>query len=255
MRLKQRHVRLVALAIAVFAILAGHGCASGAADRSRERSDRGIYTYKRPSYDGIGKVYMGREISTVVGHRGQAWLERSSREIEERPSLLVEALDLAPDAVVADVGAGTGYLTFLLAPEVPDGVVLAGDIDERSLAIVEERAAAEGVDNVRTVLGTVDDPRLPGGGVDVVVMVDAYHEFSHPREMMEGVLRGLAPGGEVVLVEYRAEDPDVRIKPRHKMTRAQVLREMRAVGLELVRDFPGLPQQHMLFFGVPDGGR
>ena len=210
------------------------------------------YTYRAPSRDGIGKVYMGREISFVLGHRGIEWLERKERETEERPDLLVDLLDLAPDTVIADVGAGSGYITFLLQPEVPRGKVLAVDIQPEMLAAVEEKRAELGVENMETVLGTVTDPNLPPASLDAALMVDAYHEFSHPREMMEGIVRALRPGGRVYLVEYRAEDPDVPMLPLHEMTEAQARREMEAVGLEFVENRPGLPWQHLLVFRLPE---
>ena len=214
-------------------------------------SGGGVYEYTSPSRDGIGKVYMGREISFVLGHRGIAWLERQEREAEERPDRMVELLDLSPDTIIADVGAGSGYLTFRLQREVPRGKVLAVDIQPEMLAAVEVRKAELGVENVETVLGTETDPGLLNGSIDAALMVDAYHEFSHPREMMEGIVRALVPGGRVYLVEYRAEDPDVPMLPLHKMTEAQARREMAAVGLEFVENRAGLPWQHVLVFRKP----
>lgn len=215
---------------------------------------RPAYTYKRPAPDGIGKVYMGREIAQVMGHLGAGWLERPEREQEERPRRVVEMMKLKPADVVADIGAGSGYFTFLMAGRVPRGRVLAVDIQPEMLDLLRKKSAASGVTNVDPVLGTVDDPKLPEAAVDVVLMVDAYHEFDHPYEMMAAIVRSLKPGGRVVQVEYRAEDPTVAIKPHHKMTEAQARLEMAAVGLRFVENVRGLPQQHMLVFEKPAAG-
>lgn len=212
---------------------------------------RGHYSRGAPSRDGIGKFYMGREISFTLDHRGIPWLERDEREVTERPDLLVENLDLAPDAVIADIGAGSGYLTFRLSPRVPRGKVLAVDIQKEMLREIERRAGERGVTNVETVLGSVTDPNLPDGTVDAVLLVDTYHEFSHPREMMEAIYRDLRPGGRVFLVEYRAEDPDVPMLELHKMTVKQARREVQAVGFEWVVNRAALPWQHLMIFRRP----
>ena len=213
------------------------------------------YVFEQPSRDGIGKYYMGREIAHVMGHRGAGWLERDSREQEERTDLLLDALVLEPGDVVADIGAGTGYFSLPMARTVsPDGRVLAVDIQPEMLSIIEQRASKEGITNIDRILATETDPRLPADSVDVVLMVDAYHEFSHPREVMERVVEALSDRGRVVLVEYRGEDPRVPIKPLHKMTVEQATREMEAVGLALVKLLDILPQQHILVFGRAAAG-
>ena len=211
-------------------------------------ADEGHYTTKEPSRDGIGKVYMGREISQTVSSHAITWLERRDREGEEKPSLVIENLDLEPTDVVADIGAGSGYFSFLLAPLVPQGKVIAQDIQQEMLDFVEGSKKLKKITNVEPLLGTIEDTRLPEGEVDLVIMVDAYHEFSHPREMMESIVKGLSPGGRVVFIEYRGEDPAVPIKPLHKMTVKQITAEMGSVGLEFVevRDF--LPIQHFIVF-------
>ncbi|MEL6616141.1 MAG: class I SAM-dependent methyltransferase [Bacteroidota bacterium] len=200
------------------------------------------------SRDGTGKFYMGREIAKVMDHRGAAWLERPDRARQERPDLLVDALDLAPDAVVADLGAGTGYFTFRLAPLVPTGTVIAVDIQREMLQIVEGRAEVEGAINVETVMGTVTDPGLDPASVDLTLLVDTYHEFSHPREMLTAIRRATRPGGQLVLVEYRGEDPSIPIKRLHTMTEAQAVREVEANGWRFVENRDVLPQQHLLVF-------
>ena len=226
------------------------GCGEPAA-MAQESTGSAVYTSKTPSRDGTGKVYMGREIAHVMGHLAAGWLERPEREREEKPAALVNALELGPTDTVADIGAGTGYFTFRMAEKVPRGKVLAVDIQPEMLDLLSAEEAKRGLNNVEPVLGEIDDPKLPAGQVDLVLMVDAYHEFSHPREMMDGIVMGLKPGGRVALVEYRGEDPSVPIKPLHKMTQAQAIREMRAVGLEHVKTLDVLPTQHLMIFAKP----
>ena len=215
--------------------------------------------YEHPGYEhapdrsegGIGKFYMGREISGVMGHQAADWLERPQRTHEEMPDEVVANMNLRPDDVVADIGAGTGYFAFRIAEQVPEGRVLATDIPPEMLAIMEERIEEEGVRNVETVLGAIDDPALPENAVDVVLMVDAYHEFSHPWEMMKGIVDSLKPGGRVILIEYRGEDPSVPIRPLHKMTEEQVVREMSVFDLHWDDTLDFLPWQHMFIFSKP----
>jgi FkbM family methyltransferase len=209
------------------------------------------YQQKRPHPDGIGKVYLGREIAKVMGHLGAGWLERPEREREEQPRKAIEMMDLKATDVVADIGAGSGYFSFRIAEKVPRGKVLAVDIQPEMLDLIKTRAKELNVTNVEAVLGKEDDPVLPEAGVDVVLMVDAYHEFEHPREMMLAVIKALKPGGRVIDVEYRGEDPNVPIKELHKMTEAQAVKEMRAVGLRHVKTLKDLPQQHFMVFEKP----
>jgi ubiquinone/menaquinone biosynthesis C-methylase UbiE len=225
-------------------------CAQKRSDKNKVTSQSdSIYQYKASqSADGTGKYYMGREIAQVMGHQGAGWLERSEREQEERTDLLLKNLDLQPTDVVADIGAGTGYFTFRISPRVPQGKVLAVDIQQEMIDYLNKSKASNKADNVQAVLGTISDPNLPAGTVDLVLFVDAYHEFSHPREMMQAIVTALKPGGRVALVEYRAEDPNVPIRPRHKMTVAQATKEMKAVGLTLKNTSDVLPQQHLMFF-------
>jgi precorrin-6B methylase 2 len=209
------------------------------------------YTYTAPSSDGIGKVYLGREIAQVMGHEGAYWLERPSRELEERPQAALEALDLHPDDVVADIGAGTGYFSFRIAAKVPEGKVLAVDLQPEMLALIEQKQAEAGVTNIHPIQGDPDQPNLPPNTIDLALLVDAYHEFDHPREMMQGIVNALKPGGRVVLAEYRAENPLILIKRLHKMSQRQVQKEMAAVGLRWIKTDDRLPQQHLLFFEKP----
>ena len=200
--------------------------------------------------NGIGKFYMGREIARVVGgHETVGWLERPERESEERPDLLIPALNLTRGDRVADVGAGTGYHTRRLAKAVgTNGVVYAVEIQQEMLDILTNKLAGELIFNVKPVLGTVSDPRLPRASVDLILMVDVYHEFEHPFEMVEAMCRALKPGGRVVFVEFRGEDPSVPIKGVHKMTEAQVRKEMSVQPLEWLETIGILPWQHIIVF-------
>lgn len=210
-----------------------------------------VYTYRRRTFDGIGKIYHGREIAQVMGHLGAGWLERPEREQEEATRKAIDLMDFKPSDVVADIGAGTGFFSFPIAQRVAKGKVLAVDIQQEMLDLVTRKAKELGVKNVEPVLGTVSDPKLPENTVDAVLMVDAYHEFDHPFEMMTAIRRALKPGGRVILIEYRGEDPAVYIKPLHKMTEKQVRLEMEAVGLTFVANRKDLPKQHLLIFQRP----
>jgi SAM-dependent methyltransferase len=206
-------------------------------------------TRERHDPNGIGKFYLGREIAHVMGHEGIGWLERPEREAEEAPKMLIAALGLKPGHVVADIGAGSGYFSFRMAPKVaPEGKVLAVDIQPEMLDFLRRRSRELGIANVEPVLGATDDPKLPAGGVDLALMVDVYHEFDQPYEMMSAIVRSLRPGGRVVLVEYRKEDPRVPIKEVHKMSEAQARKEMEAAGLAWVQTIDILPRQHILIF-------
>jgi ubiquinone/menaquinone biosynthesis C-methylase UbiE len=200
--------------------------------------------------DGIGKFYLGREIAWVMGHEGIGWLDRKDREKEERTDKLLKMLPLKPGMVVADIGAGSGYFSFPIAKKVgPRGKVLAVDIQKEMLAVIRRRMKARDVKNIEPILGTITDPKLPAGKVDLILMVDVYHEFSHPYEMTVAMIRGLKPGGKLVFVEYRLEDPSVLIKLVHKMTQKQVKKEMAIHPvMKYVKTLDGLPQQHVIIF-------
>jgi precorrin-6B methylase 2 len=207
------------------------------------------YSYRQPSFDGTGKYYMGREIAQVMGHQGSGWLERPDRSTEEQPQKMIAALGLKSTDVVADIGAGTGYISQLLAQQVPEGKVLAVDVQPEMIALLKQRIAKSKITNIQTQLGTEQSPELAAESIDLAIMVDAYHEFSYPHEMMVGIVAALKPGGRVVLTEYRGEDPKVFIKPHHKTTQKQIQYEMKDVGLKLIKNENVLPQQHLLFFG------
>lgn len=205
-----------------------------------------------PSFDGTGRFYLEREISQPIGHQGASWLERPRRAMEEQPQKLINALGLHPTDIVADIGAGTGYMCWRLSSQVPQGKVLAVDVEPEMLNLLNQTQQERGIINVETILGNPDSPNLPAESVDLVLMVDAYHEFAYPHEMMTNIVAALKPGGRVALVEYRGEDPFVFIKPLHKMTETQVRREMQAVGLTWRETKSILPQQHLLLFSRPE---
>jgi ubiquinone/menaquinone biosynthesis C-methylase UbiE len=193
--------------------------------------------------------YMGRRIATTMHFAGAPWLIRDSREREEASSLMIGRLGLQPGQTVCDLGCGNGYHTLRIAARVgPTGRTLAVDIQPEMLKLLNQRAVEQGVQGIETIRGGLIDPRLPAGAVDLVLLVDVYHEFSHPVHMLQQIRSSLAPGGRMVLVEFRAEDKNVPIKPEHTMSREQILKEMRANGFKLTDEFNGLPWQHMMFF-------
>jgi ubiquinone/menaquinone biosynthesis C-methylase UbiE len=216
-----------------------------------------LITLQAPRYEtravhdpnGIGVFYMGREIAQVMGHQAADWLDRPEREVEELPTLMVRSIGLKPGMVVADIGAGSGYISFKMAPLVaPGGKVYAQDIQPEMLDIVRDKAKALGVKNVVPWLGSTTDPKLPPGTIDLIILVDVYHEFDKPYEMGLSMLRALKKGGRLVLVEYRKEDPNVPIKEVHKMSEAQVKKEMAVFPLDHVKTLSILPRQHILIF-------
>ena len=204
------------------------------------------YAYVKSSRDGIGKVYLGREISGIMGHMGASWLDRASREIEERPELVINALGLNRNDVVADFGAGSGYFTEKIAPLC--SLVYAVDIQSEMIEINKRKMQSKDIRNVNFILGAEKLTNLPKESIDYLIMVDVYHELEFPYEIMQDIYRAMKDNGRVVLVEYRKEDPKVMIKPLHKMSVKQIRKEMNNSGFELNRSFEGLPRQHMLFF-------
>ena len=195
---------------------------------------------------------MGREIAQVMGHPAISWLERSNREDEEAPSKALAMLGLKENSVIADIGAGSGYYTFRLANQYPKGRIIAVDIQPEMISYLEQEKETLDVKNVSAHLGKIDDTLLPQNSIDAAIMVDAYHEFSHPYEMIRSIHRALRPGGRIFLLEYRAEDPLVNIKPLHKMTQAQAKAEMKAAGMEWVETKDDLPWQHFMIFEKPE---
>lgn len=210
-----------------------------------------IYAFAEASRDGTGKFYEGREIAQVMGHRGLFWLERDERESEEGVNQALEMMELKATDRIADIGAGSGYYSFKLAKLVPDGAVVAVDIQPEMLEFLERRKGDLGVVNIETHLGKVETIELPENTLDSVLLVDAYHEFSHPKEMLDSIYSALKPGGRLLLLEYRGEDKDVPIKPLHKMTEAQAIREVEKSGLRWKTTKDDLPWQHFMIFEKP----
>jgi len=207
-----------------------------------------VYTAKTPHPDGTGKVYQGREIAHVMGAAGGEWLERDTRQKEENVALAIAKLNLAPNSVVADIGAGTGYYTFRIAPKVPQGKVYAVEVQDEFIAALETRKKELGLTNVAVIKGSNQSPNLPAGAVDLAIMVDVYHELEYPQEMLQAIHKTLKPTGKFLLLEYRAEDPTVPIKELHKMSVAQVNKELSANGFKLYQRENFLPIQHFLLY-------
>jgi len=195
--------------------------------------------------------HMGREIAQTMHFTGAPWLVRESRQREEDCRTMLQALGVKPGQTVCDMGCGNGFYTLQLARLVgPRGRVYAVDIQPEMLQMLARNAAEARLANIRPVLGTPIDPRLPAGAIDMMLCVDVYHEFSHPEAMLGKIKESLAPDGQLVLVEFRGEDLAVPIKPLHKMTKAQVRAELEPAGFEMVREFDRLPWQHLLFLGL-----
>ena len=207
------------------------------------------YTRVPAGADGIGKRYLGRDIAGIMGWQGAAWLEREEREREERTDLQMKALQLKPGMVVADIGAGTGYLARRMAPAVtPGGKVLAVDVQPEMVALLQTTVRQSGLTQIQPLLGAEDDVKLPASSVDLAIMVDVYHELAFPYEVLASIIRALKPGGQIVFVEYRAEDPNVPIKALHKMSEAQIKREAAVHALVWDRTVGTLPWQHLVVF-------
>lgn len=200
------------------------------------------------SPDGIGKYYMGREIAGVVGPGSAGWLDRTDREEEEHSNNAVKAMRLRPTDVVADIGAGTGYYSMKVAAVVPRGKVFAVELQAELRNHIDRKIKERSVHNIEVVPGDTLGVNLPDNTVDFAFMVDVYHELAWPREMLQSIRSCLKPGGRLMLMEYRGEDPAVRIRPLHKMTVAQITKEMKANGFVLDRRVDSLPIQHFLVF-------
>lgn len=206
------------------------------------------YTYRKGDPNGIGKWYMGREIAHVMGHQAMDWLERPGRAREERVDKLLANLNLKQDDVVIDLGAGSGYHSFKMAEIAKQGTIYSIDIQREMLEAIKQKAGSSGVTNVIPVKGKVDGFEIEGARADKVLMVDVYHEFSHPAEMLESIITALKPDGLVFLIEFRLEDDKVPIKKVHKMSEKQANREFEAAGFELVENISNLPWQHCMVF-------
>lgn len=206
------------------------------------------YTYKEGDPSGIGKWYMGREIAYVMGYQGIDWLERSEREEEENTSVLFKNMEIAPTDVIADIGAGSGYHVFQMAPKAQKGLIYAVDIQVEMLAAMEYLKESGNINNVKTVQGSEQSVNLPENSIDKVLMVDVYHEFNYPAEMIASIKKALKADGKIFLIEYRGEDDDVPIKRLHKMTEKQAVKEFEAAGFVLEQNIDNLPWQHCMVF-------
>ena len=219
-------------------------------DKSSAQVDEkgSIYTYKTGDFNGIGKWYMGREIAYVMGFQGIDWLERSEREKEEDVSTLIKNMKVKSVDHIADIGAGSGYHAFKLASLAKNGLIYAIDIQSEMLNEIELKKKSNSILNIVTILGSEKGIDLPKHSLDKVLLVDVYHEFSYPFEMIKSIKDALKPNGLLFLIEYRGEDSSVPIKKIHKMTEKQSVLEMKAAGFKLKENINNLPWQHCMIF-------
>jgi len=218
------------------------------AGHSTLAQDQSPYTFKKPSANGTGKVYMGREIAHVMSFEGVEWLERNSRTQEENTTLALASLPLKSNSIVADIGAGSGFYTFRVAQRIPKGKVYAVEIQDDAIAYLKKKATDDRLANVEVIKGTEKAPNLPDSSIDLAFMVDVYHELQHPEAYLAALRRALKPNGQLLLLEYKEEDPSVAIKPEHKMSVRQAKKELAANGFKLVKNGTFLPWQHFLLF-------
>ena len=227
-------------------------CAAAAFAQTAPKPDPLYETRASGDPNGILKWFMGRQIARVMGHQVADWLERPEREEEERTEAMVDALKFREGEAVADIGVGSGYVARKISKRIGEtGVIYGVDIQPEMLALLAKRMAMFRITNVKGVLGSVADPKLPPESCDTMIMVDVYHEFDHPFEMIEAMLKALKPGGRIVFIEFRGEDPNVPIKTLHKMTEAQVKKEMSVHDIEHVETIGTLPWQHIIVFRKP----
>jgi ubiquinone/menaquinone biosynthesis C-methylase UbiE len=207
-----------------------------------------VYTYGTATAGGTGKYYLGREIAHVMGASNCAWLDRSSRRTEEQTQLAIDKIKIAPTGVIADIGAGTGYYTFKLSQKVPKGRVYAVEIQDEMIDALNRRKRKLNVKNVQVIKGTTMSPNLPANAVDLAIMVDVYHELEYPVEMLQAIKKSLKKDGQLLLIEYKGEDPAVAIRPLHKTTVVQLNKELSANGFKLDYDGEFMPIQHFLLY-------
>lgn len=232
----------------LFLYVCGSVCCQSVQHNPATAGNDTFYVYRSPTADGTGKYYLGREIARIMSASGADWLERPQRQTEENTDLAIESMKLAPESVVADIGAGTGFYTFRIASRVPKGKVYAVELQNELITFLNDKKTQTGSHNVEVVRGDTLQVNLPDSSVDLAIMVDVYHELAWPREIIRSISKSLKPGGRILLIEYRGEDPSVRIKPLHKTTVAQLSREMNAIGFILDYQVDFLPIQHFLLF-------
>ncbi len=206
------------------------------------------YTFAKASADGTGKLYLGREISQVMSSGGGSWLERDERQQEENVKLAIDKMNLSPDEVVADIGAGTGYYSFRISKKVPEGKVYAVEIQDDFIQFLNSKKKELNAKNVDVIKGGIHSPNLPGNSIDLAMMADVYHELEFPAEMLQAIKKSLKPDGKILLLEYRGEDSSIPIKPLHKTTIIQLNKELEANGFKLFYDGEFLPIQHFLLY-------
>lgn len=215
---------------------------------AQKQAGDSVYTYRTPSRDGIGKFYLGREIAHVMGASGSAWLDRASRPQEENTQLAIDKINVPSTAVIADIGAGTGYYTFKLVPKVPKGKVIAVEIQDELIAELKARAKKLNHNNVEVIKGSATSPNLPANSIDLAIMVDVYHELEYPVEVLQSIKKALKKDGQLLLIEYKGEDASVAIKPLHKTTVKGVNKELGANGFSLAYEGKFMPIQHFLLY-------
>ena len=223
------------------------GCTKTSQQKAKSKNDS-IYQYKKPTRDGIGKIYFDREISFVMDAAGADWLERNTRNEEENTSLAIDKLPINSKSVVADIGAGSGYYSFKIAQKVKEGKVYAVEIQDEFIKILKNNKQEKRIENIEVIKGSEQNPNLPANSIDLAIMVDVYHELAYPHEMLSALSIALKPDGKILLLEYREEDPYINIKPLHKMSIKQVNKEMEANGFKLYSKEEFLPIQHFLVY-------
>ena len=216
--------------------------------QAQKKSSDSIYTYGTATSGGTGKYYLGREIALVMGASNASWLDRNSRPDEEHTQLAIDKISVSKDAVIADVGAGTGYYTFKLAPKVPLGKVYAVEIQDEMIRAINDRKKKLNINNVEVIKGSTTSANLRENTVDLAIMVDVYHELEYPVEILQSIKKALKKDGKILLIEYKGEDPAVAIRPLHKTTIMQLKKEMHTNGFTLTYDGEFLPIQHFLLF-------
>lgn len=240
-------MKLILPALAICLLFCFGKCIAPSEGAAKQVTDS-IYTYKNGSADGIGKYYFGREIAHIMGAGGAGWLERDERQQEENTNAALEKMSLAPDAGVADIGAGTGYYTFKIVPKVPQGKVYAVEVQDEMIDYLKKRKTKLNSKNVEVIKGSDTSVNLPPASVNLAIMVDVYHELEYPHEVLQSIRKALKPGGKILLLEYRGEDPAVPIKPLHKTSVQQLNKELAANGFKLAYRGEFLPLQHFLLY-------